>query len=82
MKNGAQCGYAVAGITQAVSCNYISDLHTSGHMFDSRAKNLISQIPDGRYTLDEWNSALSYITGIKRSYKSIQKVKERFYHMT
>lgn len=81
LKNGNGVDTLLQEICKAASCSYISDLHTSSHLFDRRAKTFISQIPDNRYTLDDWNRALSYITGIQRSYQSVQEVKERFNHM-
>lgn len=68
-------------IQRAASCNFISDLHTPGYLFDSRAKKRIAQIPDERYTLLEWNSALSYIKGTQCNYHSIREVKEQFKHL-
>lgn len=63
----------LAEIKDAVLCLYLSDLYLSG--FDCRSKALIQQIPDDRYTLAEWNQALSYIMKSPCDFQTVQEAK-------
>lgn len=62
---------------QAALCLYLSDLHSPDAPFDAKAISLILHIPDDKYSLAEWNAALSYVTNTTCSFSSVQEAKAR-----
>lgn len=62
-------------IQRAILCQYLSDLHSPNMLFDTRAKQLVLEIPDSRYSTVAWSEAVSYITGKSRTYHSVSDVK-------
>lgn len=63
-------------IQRAALALYLSDLHAADAVLDSRAKDLILQIPDSSYSLSAWNGAISYITGKTSHCLSVLEAKE------
>lgn len=62
-------------IKTAVLCQYLSDLHSADILFDTRAKQLVLEIPNNRYSSTAWSEAVSYITGKACTYNSVSDAK-------
>ena len=71
---GGDTGALLQELQQAVLVLYLSDLHAAP--LDERAKILVSEIPDNQFTLSAWNDAVSYITGRRCDFQSVQAARE------
>lgn len=68
-------------IKQAALCSFLSDLHADDFVLNEYAKEQIMQIPDSRYTLEQWCEAAAYVTGKPCHADSVQGAKERICQM-
>ncbi|WP_125140508.1 hypothetical protein [Clostridium transplantifaecale] len=64
-------------IQQAAGCVYLSDLHSVKFMSNADAKKGLLRIPDDRYSLDDWNEAVSYVTGTICYFRTVKEARDR-----
>lgn len=60
-------------IQQVVLCFYLSDLYSAE--IDERAKKIISKIPNDKYSIAEWNEAVSYIKADTCIFHTVEEAK-------
>lgn len=61
----------------AIGCVYLSDLHLTCKPLSTQAKAIIMAIPPERYSLDNWNAAVTYIIGEQCCYQTPEEAKAR-----
>lgn len=66
-------GCLLDDLADGLNCLYLSELHNP--FFTSRISALVSGIPAGRYSLEEWNRAVAYLTKEKKVFTQAEEAR-------